>query len=91
MTGIVPTMWIVWGVIVLLFLALKMYSGRLSKYEENQLILDDAFSQLKNEQQAIQDNVHKLAPFRIASLWLLVAATLFVAGYYILDIVNQFK
>jgi hypothetical protein len=84
-------MWIVWGVIALLFAALKIYSGRLSKDEENQLILDDAFSQLKTEQQAIQANVHKFAPVMTASLWLLIAATVFVAGYYIMDIINQFK
>jgi hypothetical protein len=35
--------------------------------------------------------VNKLAPIKMVSLWLFVAATVFVAGYYILDIVNQFK
>ena len=91
MTGFVPVMWMVWGVCALLFVGIKLYGGSLSKNEENQLILDDAFSQLKSEQAAIQANMHKLAPFKIVSLWLFVAATVFVAGYYVLDIINQFK
>jgi len=84
-------MWIVWAVVFVLFLGLKMYNGRLSKYEENQLILDDAFSHLKTEQEAIQASVHKLAPFRMVSLCLLIAATVFVAGYYVMDVVKQFN
>jgi len=91
MTGIVPTMWVVWGLLALVVAGLKLYSGSLSKYEENQLILDDAFSQLKTEQAAIQASVHKLDSIRMVSLWLFIAASVFVAGYYIMDIVNQFK
>ena len=91
MTGMIQTMWIVWGVIGLLFLATKMYIGRLSKYEENQLILDDAFSQLKTEQDAIQASIHKFVPIQLASQWLFIAATLFVVGYYALDVINQFN
>ena len=91
MTGIVPTMWLVWGLLALVVAGLKLYSGSLSKYEENQLILDDAFSQLKTEQAAIQANVHKLDPIRTVTFWMFIAASVFVAGYYVLDIVNQFK
>ena len=91
MTGFVPVMWMVWGVIAILVLAVKIYSGKLSQNEDDQLILDDAFSHLKTEQAAIMARVNKLAPIKMVSLWLFVAATVFVAGYYILDIVNQFK
>ena len=34
MTGFVPVMWLVWGVIVVILLALKLYSGRLSRDED---------------------------------------------------------
>jgi hypothetical protein len=91
MTGFVPVMWMVWGVLAILVLAVKIYSGKLSQNEDDQLILDDAFSHLKTEQAAIMARVNKLAPIKMVSLWLFVAATVFVAGYYILDIVNQFK
>jgi hypothetical protein len=35
--------------------------------------------------------VNKLAPIKMASLWLWVAASVFVVGYYVLDVINQFK
>ena len=91
MTGFVAIMWAVWGVLVVVMLALKIYAGRLSRNEENQLVLDSAFDNLKTEQAAIADSMHKLEPIRKASLWLVVAATVFVVGYYAMDVVNQFK
>jgi cell division protein FtsX len=91
MTGFVAIMWAVWGVLVVVMLALKIYAGRLSRNEENQLVLDSAFDNLKTEQAAIADSIHKIEPVRKASLWLVVAATVFVIGYYVMDVVNQFK
>jgi len=84
-------MWGIWGVLVLVMLGLKIYAGRLSRNEENQLVLDSAFDNLKIEQAEIADSIHKIEPVRKASLWLVVAATVFVVGYYAVDVVNQFK
>lgn len=91
MTGFVPVMWLTWGALVALMIGIKMYIGRLSKYEENQLILDDAFSNLKTEQAAIAEKVGKMQPVGTITLWLVIAATLFVAGYYVLDVIKQFN
>ena len=57
----------------------------------NQLILDDAFDHLKNEQAMIVAKVDKVKPIENASIWLSVIATVFVAGYYVVDIARQFK
>jgi hypothetical protein len=91
MTGFVPVMWLTWGALVVVMIGIKMYIGRLSKYEENQLILDDAFSNLKTEQAAIAEKVGKMQPVGTVTLWLVIAATLFVVGYYVLDVVKQFS
>ncbi|MGO9339329.1 MAG: hypothetical protein ACLPY1_17675 [Terracidiphilus sp.] len=91
MTGIVPVMWAVWGVLVLIMLALKIYSGRLTRDEDDQLVLDSAFDHVKAQQAAIMEKVHKIEPLRKVSLWLAVAATVFVIGYYVMDILSQFK
>jgi hypothetical protein len=91
MTGFVPVMWMTWGLLVLLTLALKVYTGRLSRDEDDQLILDDAFDHLKTEQAAIVARVNKVQPLRIASMWLSIVATVFVIGYYVWDIFVQFK
>ncbi len=91
MTGFVAIMWAIWGALVVVMLTLKVYAGRLSANEENQLVLDSAFDNLKAEQAAIADNMHRIEPMRKTSMWLVVAATVFVVGYYAVDVVNQFK
>jgi hypothetical protein len=91
MTGFVPVMWVIWGVLVLLMLGLKIYTDRLSRDEDDQIILDDAFSHLKTEQAAIVAKVNKVQPLRKTSMWLAVAATVFVLGYYAFDVLSQFK
>ena len=91
MAGFVPVMWMIWGALIVIMLALKIYTGRLAQNEDDQLVLDDAFENVRAEQAAIIAKVNKMEPIRRVSMWLAVAATVFVAGYYICDIVNQFK
>jgi hypothetical protein len=91
MSGFVPIMWSVWALLVVLMIILKIYIGRLSRDEDDQIVLDDAFDHVKAEQAAIMAKVNKLEPARKATLWLVGLASLFVVGYYVVDIINQFK
>lgn len=91
MTGFVVIMWAIWGVLVVMLLALKLYTGRLSRDEDDQIFLDDAFDQMKTQQAAITAKVNKIQPLRKASMWLVVAASVFVIGYYAFDVAAQFK
>ena len=91
MTGFVPVMWSIWGVLGAVVLGLKIYSGKLSQNEDDQLVLDSAFDHLKTEQAAIIEKVQKLEPARKVALVLAVVMTVVVIGYYVLDIVSQFK
>jgi len=91
MQGMVPVMWMVWGALVLIMLALKVYSGRVTRNEDDHLVLDSAFDNLRAEQVAIMEKVHKIEPLKKVSLWLAVAATAFVVGYYVIDVMSQFK
>jgi len=84
-------MWSVWGVLVLIMLGLKLYNGRLTRDEDDHLVLDSAFDNLRAEQAAMLEKVHRIEPLRKASLWLAVAATVFVLGYYGMDVLSQFK
>jgi hypothetical protein len=72
-------------------LALKVYSGRVTRNEDDHLVLDSAFDNLRAEQAAIMEKVHKIEPLKKVSLWLAVAATAFVLGYYVIDVMSQFK
>jgi len=91
MQGFVPVMWSVWGVLVLLVLALKIYSGRLTRDEDDQIILDDSFDRVKNEQAAILAKVHKIEPVMRVALWIAVAMTAVVVVYYLFDFYRQFQ
>jgi len=78
-------------VLALLLAGLNIYTGKISQNEDDHLILDDAFSNMRTEQASIVARVNRLAPIKMVSLWLFVAATVFVAGYYIMDVISQFK
>ena len=84
-------MWVVWGVCVLLMAAVSLYSSHLAKYEEDQLFLDDSFNHVKAEQDAILAKLSRIAPFKHAAMALAGAVTLFVVGYYIVNMVQQFR
>jgi hypothetical protein len=83
-------MWSVWGVTVLFLLALKMYTARLTRDEDNQIILQDSYDQLKMEQAAITARVNRIEPVGRMATWLTLGSSLFVAAYYVHDIFAQF-
>ena len=88
---LVPVMWAVWAALVLILAALYLYRSRLTRDEEDQIFLDDSFEHEKTAQAAIVARVNKIQPVLRASMILVGLATVFVIGYYILDIFNQFK
>jgi len=83
-------MWSIWGAFVIMFAAITVYIGTLSRDEEDQIFLDDAFSHVKSEQDAIAAKVAKVQPIKKLILVLLGVMTLVVIGYYVIDIFNQF-
>ena len=87
----VPAMWAVWGLLVILVFALKLYAARLSRDEDDQLFLDDSFQHEKTAQAAIAARLNRIEPVRRIAFWVLGAATLFVIVYYVLDMIRQFR
>lgn len=85
----VPVMWAVWGVLVLITAALYIYRSSLTKDEEDQIFLDDSFDHERVAQEAIVAKVNKIQPMVRLSLVLVAIATVFVIGYYVLDIVHR--
>ena len=86
---IVPLMWSVWGVFVLLLIILKIYNSRLTRDEDDQLILDDSFQHIKAEQDLLMAKIHKLEPVVRVATGLAIVASLFVIGYYVRDMISQ--
>jgi len=86
-----PIMWSVWGLTVLVLAVMFLYRSRLTRDEEDQIFLDEAFSHERTAQQAILAKVNKIQPLILVSEIVAGVATLFVAGYYLMDVVNQFR
>jgi hypothetical protein len=89
--ALVPVMWGVWGGLVIITACLFLYRSRLTKDEEDQIFLDDSFDHEKSAQAAIVAKVNKIQPILSAAMWVVGVATIFVIGYYVYDIFNQFK
>ena len=87
----VPVMWSVWGFTILAMALMFLYRSRLTRDEEDQIFLDDSFSHERTAQQAIIAKVNKVQPLVRGSEIVAGVATLFVIGYYIKDVFNQFK
>jgi hypothetical protein len=88
---LVPVMWTVWGALVLILAGIWVYRSRLERDEEDQIFIDDAFSHERIAQAAIVEKVNRVQPIMRGMMIATGVATLFVIGYYIYDIVNQFK
>jgi hypothetical protein len=84
-------MWGVWGLLLLLTAAVYLYQSRLTRDEEDQIFLSDGFEQEKAAQSAIAARVSKIQPVLKICKVLVAVATVFVIGYYIVDVINQFK
>jgi hypothetical protein len=91
MTGFVPVMWSIWGVLVVLLAAVNLYASRLARDEEDQIFLSEGFNEERSAQAAIAEKVGKVEPLKKLALGLVGAMTLVVIGYYIFDIFRQFK
>jgi hypothetical protein len=87
----VPVMWSVWGFTILVLAIMFLYRSRLTRDEEDQIFLDDSFSHERTAQQAIIAKVNKVQPLIRISQIVAGVATLFVIGYYLMDVVNKFR
>lgn len=88
---IVPWMWIVWVALLIVFIAFRVYVYRMSRNEDDQLALQDSSAHLRQEQEAIAARLEGARPVGRAILAVFGAMTIYVAGYYVLDMVRQFR
>ncbi|MGD1064390.1 MAG: hypothetical protein ABR860_14110 [Terracidiphilus sp.] len=88
--GLVPVMWVVWGVSLVLTAGVSIYAARLGRNEESQIFLADSSSHVKSEQEEIAARISRIQPLK---RWVLAVAglmTLLILAYYILDVFRQF-
>jgi hypothetical protein len=85
MMNALPTLIVIWAVFTGLFLALLAYNGTISRYEENQLFLDDMNANEKQMQSSIVNKINKVMPYIRATGTLSGVMTVLIIGIYTLD------
>lgn len=88
--GMVPVMWVVWGVSLLLTIGVSLYAARLGRNEESQIFLADSSSHERTEQEAIAARIGKIQPVKHVVLALAGLMTLLIVAYYVVDAFRQF-
>lgn len=87
--SIVPVLWIVWAVVTAILLALLAYRGTITRYEEDQIFLDDAGQHQQKEQIEIVAKCQRIQPFvRIATGATCVLSAC-ILGVYVWDAVRH--
>jgi len=87
----IPALLLVWAIIAACFLALLAYKGQLTRYEEDQLFLNEDESHEQREQTEIIRKVKRLAPF-VRVLGVAAAfMTICIVGIYTYDAWQHLK
>jgi hypothetical protein len=87
----IPVMLIVWAVVAACFLALLAYRGQLTRYEEDQLFLNETESNEQREQSEIVRKVNKIQPFVRAFGVAAAAMTAGIVGIFTYDAWQHLK
>jgi hypothetical protein len=85
-----PLMWIIWAVFTAILLVLLLYRGTLTRYEEDQIFLDDSSNLQQQEQSAIVNKVARMRPFLRIAIGATCVMSVAILGLYVWDALKQF-
>ena len=91
MTHFALVLMICWGVLAVITGALVLYRAKLQGTEIDQVALDETFAREAAENEALAAKVNKIQPAIRVLSWVLAAVTVIVIGYWVWDIIAQFK
>jgi hypothetical protein len=86
----IPVMLTLWGIAAVVATALFVYRTSLTRDEDDQIYLDEAFQQEKAAQEAIVAKVNKIEPTLRISIWAVGVVTVIIAVYYIWGLLSEF-
>ena len=89
--NLVLGMWSIWVLLFLVYLVLRLYVARLSRDENDTILIDDAFSHERAAQEAIFAKLKKIQPAQRIALIALGVMSLIVVVYYIWNVIQQFQ
>jgi predicted membrane-bound spermidine synthase len=85
MMNALPTLIVIWAVLTGLFLTLLAYNGTITRYEENQLFLDDIKTSEKQAQNSIVSKINRVMPYIRATGAMAAVMTVVIVAIYTLD------
>jgi hypothetical protein len=80
-----PVVWIVWAAVITFLLILLVYRSNLTRYEEDQIFLDDSGNHQKKEQEDLLAKVHKIQPVIRVVTGATCVLTVAILGVYVWD------
>ena len=87
---IMPVLWIVWAAVTATLLILLAYRGTLTRYEGDQIYLEESSSNHEHDQANLMARLSRLQPFvRVATAITCLLSTA-ILGTYVWDAVHQF-
>jgi hypothetical protein len=87
---VVPMLWIVWAVFAGVLLMLLLYRGTITRYEDDQLFLDDISDRAHKENDAIIRKLDKIKPFLRVFTGVTSVLTAAIIGIYAWDAIKTF-
>jgi hypothetical protein len=87
---VAPALWIVWAVFAAILLMLLLYRGTISRYEDDQLFLDDISDRQHQENDAIIRKLNKIQPVLRALTGVTTILTATIIGIYAWDAIKLF-
>jgi len=86
-----PVLWIVWAIVTTTLLALIVYRSNLTRYEEDQLFLDEAGEHQHREQETILKKINRIQPLVRVFTVTTCVMTVAIVGLYVYDAIRQFN
>jgi len=86
----IPVLWIAWGVFADILLSLLLYRGTITRYEDDQLFLDDISERQHKENDAILHKLAKIQPFLRVFTGVTSILTAAIIGIYAWDAIKTF-
>jgi hypothetical protein len=87
---VMSTLWIVWAVFAVGLLCLLLYRGTITRYEDDQLFLDDHSDRQHQENDAIIRKLHTIQPFLRVATGVTSVLTAAIIGIYAWDAIKTF-
>jgi hypothetical protein len=87
---VISVLWIVWAVFAVCLLSLLLYRGTITRYEDDQLFLDDISARQHQENDAIIRKLDKIQPYLKIFTGVTSVLTAAIVGIYAWDAIKTF-